>query len=81
MLGRRVRDVLGADGGVEDPRPRPARTTCKQVMLGHLADAVVREYMFEPAYVIDDNMRTIPTHYHAHAGPRGQFYGHGMRRS
>ena len=50
-------------------------------MLAHLADAVVAEYAFERGHVIDDNMRTIPTHYHAHARPRGQFYGHGMRRT
>ena len=30
---------------------------------------------------IDDNMRTIPDHYHAHARPKGGFYGHGMRRA
>ena len=30
---------------------------------------------------IDDNMRTIPTHYHAHARPKKGFYGHGMRRA
>ncbi|MEY4366197.1 MAG: hypothetical protein RLZZ305_1541 [Actinomycetota bacterium] len=30
---------------------------------------------------IDDNMRTIPDHYHAHARPRQGFYGHGMRRA
>ena len=29
---------------------------------------------------IDENMRSIPTHYHAHARPRGAFYGHGLRR-
>lgn len=29
---------------------------------------------------IDDNMRRIPDHYHAHARPRGGFFGHGWRR-
>ena len=62
---------------IHDPNPPD---DLKQVMLDHLADAVVREYVFERGHVIDDNMRTIPTHYHAHARPRGQFYGHGMRR-
>ena len=28
---------------------------------------------------LDENMRSIPTHYHAHARPRGGFYGHGLR--
>jgi hypothetical protein len=41
--------------------------------------AVVEEHWeFEPR--IDDNMRTIPSHYHAHARPKNGFYGHGMRR-
>ena len=61
-----------------DPRP-PAEL--RDVMLAHLAEAVVREYAFERGHVIDDNMRTIPTHYHAHARPRGGFYGHGLRRT
>lgn len=39
--------------------------------------AVGRFYDFEPW--IDDNMRSIPTHYHAHARPRDAFYGHGRR--
>ena len=30
---------------------------------------------------VDDNMRNIPDHYHAHARPRGGFFGHGMRRT
>jgi hypothetical protein len=45
-----------------------------------LLGAVVRSsYRFD-GYYIDDNMRSIPTHYHAHARPRGGFFGHGMRR-
>ncbi|MCU1501396.1 MAG: hypothetical protein JWM12_750 [Ilumatobacteraceae bacterium] len=59
-----------------DPHP-PAEV--RATMLAHLAQAVAREYTFEQFY-IDDNMRTIPTHYHAHARPRGGFYGHGLRR-
>ncbi|HEX4864489.1 MAG TPA: hypothetical protein VFV02_10470 [Acidimicrobiales bacterium] len=31
-------------------------------------------------HYIDDNMRNIPDHYHAHARPRGGFFGHGWRR-
>lgn len=34
-------------------------------------------YDFEPR--IDDNMRTIPHHYHAHARPRHGYNGYGTR--
>ncbi len=59
-----------------DPHP-PA--DLRERMLERLGEAVRREYTFEEFYV-DDNMRTIPTHYHAHGRPRGGFYGHGLRR-
>ena len=36
------------------------------------------EFDYEPW--IDENMRSIPMHYHAHARPRVGFYGHGRRR-
>ena len=29
---------------------------------------------------LDDNMRQIPDHYHAHARPRGGFFGHNFRK-
>ena len=29
---------------------------------------------------IDDDMRSIPDHYHAHARPKMGFFGHGMRK-
>ena len=29
---------------------------------------------------IDENMRSIPTHYHAHARPRGAFFGQTLTR-
>jgi hypothetical protein len=29
---------------------------------------------------LDDNMRQIPDHYHAHARPRGAFFGHNFRK-
>ena len=32
-------------------------------------------------HYVDDNMRNIPDHYHAHARPKGGFFGHGFRRS
>jgi hypothetical protein len=31
-------------------------------------------------HYVDDNMRNIPDHYHAHARPRGGFFGHGLGR-
>ena len=41
--------------------------------------AVVREHWFHEHYV-DEDMRTIPTHYHAHARPKGGFMSHGLPR-
>jgi hypothetical protein len=41
--------------------------------------AVVARY-FEFDHYVDDNMRNIPDHYHAHARPRGGFFGHGLSR-
>jgi hypothetical protein len=46
-------------------------------MMDRLADVAGR--VFDGHYV-DDNMRNIPDHYHAHARPRGGFFGHGFRR-
>ena len=40
---------------------------------------VVGEYFTFDHYV-DDNMRNIPDHYHAHARPVGGFFGHGLQR-
>ena len=40
---------------------------------------VVTEH-FEFEHYVDDNMRNIPDHYHAHARPKGGFFGHGLRR-
>ncbi len=48
------------------------------VLLTRLGEAVNAQYGYE--YWVDENMRSIPTHYHAHARPRGGFYGHGLRR-
>jgi len=31
-------------------------------------------------HYVDDHMRNIPDHYHAHARPVGGFFGHGFRR-
>jgi hypothetical protein len=32
-------------------------------------------------FYIDDHMRNIPDHYHAHARPKGGFFGHDVRRT
>lgn len=42
-----------------------------------LLAVVAERFDFEPR--IDDNMRNIPDHYHAHARPKGGFYGQGPR--
>ena len=43
-------------------------------------EKVVEEF-FDFEMRIDNNMRTIPDHYHAHARPKDRFYGHGLRRA
>ena len=40
--------------------------------------AAVMDEVFEDPHVVDDNLRTIPTHYHAHARPKA--WGRGFRR-
>ncbi len=42
--------------------------------------AVVAEH-FDFEHYVDDNMRNIPDHYHAHGRPVGGFFGHGRRRT
>ena len=43
-----------------------------------LAGVVAEHFEFE--HYVDDNMRNIPDHYHAHARPVGGFFGHGLKR-
>ena len=50
----------------------------KQLLHARLA-AVVDEH-FEFEHYVDDNMRNIPDHYHAHARPKGGFFGHHLRK-
>ena len=54
--------------------PEPIRS----VLWARLSAVVTEYYDFE--HYVDDNMRSIPDHYHAHARPRGGVYGHGRRR-
>ena len=42
--------------------------------------AAVWNRLFDLEHYVDDNMRQIPDHYHAHARPQGGFFGHGLRR-
>ncbi|MET0144505.1 MAG: hypothetical protein ABW122_00505 [Ilumatobacteraceae bacterium] len=46
----------------------------------HAKLAAVMAATFEGEHVVDDNLRTIPTHYHAHARPKGGLFGPGLRR-
>jgi hypothetical protein len=48
-------------------------------MLDHLGRIAGEQLTVE--HYVDDNMRNIPDHFHAHARPRGGFFGHGYRRS
>jgi hypothetical protein len=48
------------------------------VLLKRLAD--VMELHFESEWWLDDNLRSIPHHYHAHARTRGGFFGRSSRR-
>ena len=50
----------------------------KQYMHQQL-ELVVTTY-FDFVHYVDDNMRNIPDHYHAHARPHGGFFGHGLKR-
>src|SRR4029078_10833133 len=47
-------------------------------MHARLAEVVGTHFEFE--HYVDDNMRNIPDHYHAHARPNGGFFGHGLKR-
>ncbi len=50
----------------------------KALLHGRLA-AVVAEH-FTDEFWVDDHLRSIPAHYHAHARPRGGFFGRGLHR-
>lgn len=52
----------------------------KEMLHERLAVVVEQHFEFAGGFYIDDNMRNIPDHYHAHARPRGGFFGHGLRR-
>jgi len=50
---------------VHDPAPSPEVRARLHARLAAVAAA-----HFEDAHVVDDHLRTIPSHYHAHARPR-----------
>ena len=50
----------------------------RAILHARLAAVVERHFGFE--HYVDDHMRNIPDHYHAHARPRGGFFGHGWAR-
>ena len=60
---------------VHDPDPPE---DVKAALHARLA-AVVAEH-FDSEHYVDDNLRTIPAHYHAHARPRGGMLAGGLRR-
>ena len=51
----------------------------REHMLRCLDAAARTHYDFDP--YTDDNMRSIPNHFHVHARPRGRFSGHGLRKA
>lgn len=59
----------------KDPDPET-----KAELHARLAEVVGEHFTFE--HYVDDDMRQIPDHYHAHARPVGGFFGHpGLRRT
>ncbi len=60
---------------VHDPSPAD---DVKARLHARLADVVAQH--FETEHWVDDDLRTIPGHYHAHARPRRGPFGGGMRR-
>jgi hypothetical protein len=60
---------------VHDPTPPD---DVKASLWARLVEVTTTAYDFDPW--IDDHMRSIPTHYHAHARPRDAYTGHGRRR-
>ncbi len=59
--------------------PHPSAET-KAILHDRLA-AVVDTHFEDFEHRVDDNMRQIPDHYHAHARPVGGFFGHSLKRS
>jgi hypothetical protein len=60
---------------VHDPDPPDE---VKAGLHDRLASVVAEHFDFQ--HYVDDHMRNIPDHYHAHARPKGGFFGHGLRK-
>jgi hypothetical protein len=56
-----------------DPEP-----ILKSALHERLGQVVSQHFDFD--HYVDDHMRNIPDHYHAHARPIGGFFGHGLRK-
>jgi hypothetical protein len=52
----------------------------KAALHERLGAVVDEHFTYERGFYVDDHMRNIPDHYHAHARPKGGFFGHGLRR-
>ena len=66
--------VVWREHGIEPPGRRArahARPSSARVVAEH----------FEFEHYVDDNMRNIPDHYHAHARPRAASSGTGFRKT
>ena len=53
----------------------------KAVLHEQLAMIVDAHFEFRDGFYVDDHMRNIPDHYHAHARPQGGFFGHHLRKN
>ena len=61
-----------------EPRHRAAGRATWSTCTGGSRSVVGEHFEFE--HYVDDNMRNIPDHYHAHARPKGGFFGHGLKK-
>jgi hypothetical protein len=59
-----------------DPSPPPE---VLEYLHARLAEVVAEHCEFE--HYVDDHMRNIPDHYHAHARPIGGFFGPSVKRN
>ena len=60
-----------------DPHPSDE---IKAALHARLVAVSQRYFEFDTGLYVDDNMRNIPDHYHAHARPKGSFFRQGVRR-
>ena len=58
----------------------PAPDEPTKALLHERLAVVVEEHFVDFDHYVDDNMRQIPDHYHAHARPRGGYFGRNLVR-